>query len=49
MTQPLVHTARDGHVAILTFARPPHNFADLALIEAIGDAFAAADAAAELS
>ncbi|MCI4652555.1 enoyl-CoA hydratase/isomerase family protein [Sphingomonas aquatilis] len=44
MTQPLVHTARDGHVAILTFARPPHNFADLALIEAIGAAFAAADA-----
>ena len=44
MTQPLVHTSRDGHVAILTFARPPHNFADLALIEAIGAAFAAADA-----
>lgn len=44
MTQPLVHTARDGHVAILTFARPPHNFADLALMEAIGAAFAAADA-----
>ena len=44
MTQPLVQTARDGHVAILTFARPPHNFADLALIEAIGSAFAAADA-----
>ncbi|MFG6282240.1 enoyl-CoA hydratase/isomerase family protein [Sphingomonas sp. S6] len=44
MTQPLVQTARDGHVAILTFARPPHNFADLALIEAIGAAFAAADA-----
>jgi enoyl-CoA hydratase/carnithine racemase len=35
---------RDGHVAIVTFARPPHNFADLALIEAIGAAFAAADA-----
>lgn len=39
----LVATAREGHVAILTFARPPHNFADLALIEAIGAAFTAAD------
>ena len=38
-----VTTERDGHVAIVTFARPPHNFADLALIEAIGGAFAAAD------
>ena len=35
---------RDGHVAIVTFARPPYNFADLTLIEAIGAAFAAADA-----
>ncbi len=41
---PPIHFARDGHVAILTFARPPHNFADLALIEAIGAAFDAADA-----
>jgi enoyl-CoA hydratase/carnithine racemase len=39
-----VNVARDGHVAIVTFARPPHNFADLALIESIGAAFAAADA-----
>ena len=39
-----VDVTRDGHVAIVTFARPPHNFADLALIEAIGAAFAAADA-----
>jgi len=38
-----VHVVRDGHVAILTFARPPHNFADLALIEAISAAFDAAD------
>ncbi|GAA0667265.1 enoyl-CoA hydratase/carnithine racemase [Sphingomonas insulae] len=38
-----VAVARDGHVAIVTFSRPPHNFADLALIQAIGDAFAAAD------
>lgn len=33
----------DGHVAIVTFTRPPHNFADLALLEAIGRAFDAAD------
>lgn len=39
-----VTTTREGHAAILTFARPPHNFADLALIEAIGDAFDTADA-----
>ena len=39
-----VDVTRDGHVAIVTFARPLHNFADLALIEAIGAAFAAADA-----
>ncbi len=39
-----IETRRDGHVAIVSFARPPHNFADLALIQAIGDAFAAADA-----
>lgn len=39
-----IHVAQDGHVAILTFARPPHNFADLALMEGIGAAFDAADA-----
>ncbi|WP_375403848.1 enoyl-CoA hydratase/isomerase family protein [uncultured Sphingomonas sp.] len=39
-----VETKRSGHVAIVTFSRPPHNFADLALIEAIGAAFDAADA-----
>lgn len=39
-----VETRRDGHVAIVTFARPPYNFADLALIEGIGAAFAEADA-----
>ncbi len=39
-----VETRRDGHVAVVTFSRPPHNFADLALIEAIGAAFDAADA-----
>ena len=39
---------RDGHVAIVTFARPPYNFADLTLIEAIGAAFAAAAAAPDV-
>lgn len=39
-----VTTTHDGPVAIVTFARPPLNFADLALIEGVGAAFAAADA-----
>lgn len=39
-----VTTTHDGHVAIVTFARPPVNFADLALIERLGAAFVAADA-----
>ncbi|PAX08658.1 enoyl-CoA hydratase/isomerase family protein [Sphingomonas lenta] len=43
-----VTTTREGHVAVVTFARPPHNFADLALIEAIGAAFDACDADREV-
>ena len=39
-----VTTERNGHVAIVTFARPPHNFADLDLMGGIGAAFDAADA-----
>ena len=39
-----IHVENTGHVAIVTFARPPVNFADLALIEGIGAAFDAADA-----
>ena len=39
-----VLTTHEGHVAILTFARPPVNFADRALIEGLGAAFADADA-----
>ena len=39
-----VTTELDGHVAVVTFARPPHNFADLELIEGVGAAFDAADA-----
>ena len=43
-----VTTTREGHVAVVTFARPPHNFADLALIEGVGAAFEAADAARDV-
>lgn len=43
-----VATMREGHVAVVTFARPPHNFADLQLIEAIGAAFDACDADQEV-
>ena len=43
-----VSTARDGHVAVVTFARSPHNFADQALIEAIGAAFNQCDAEREV-
>ena len=39
-----VEITRDGHVAVVSFARPPHNFADLELIGGIGAAFEAADA-----
>lgn len=39
-----VETRRDRHVAIVTFARPPHNFADLEMLQEIGRAFDAADA-----
>ena len=38
-----IETHRERHVALVSFARPPHNFADLALIERIGAAFRAAD------
>jgi enoyl-CoA hydratase/carnithine racemase len=43
-----ITTARDGHVAIVSFARPPSNFADLALMEGIGAAFAEPDADADV-
>jgi enoyl-CoA hydratase/carnithine racemase len=43
-----VSTERHGHVAVVTFSRPPSNFADLALIEEIGAAFDAADANREV-
>ncbi len=34
-----VHVRHEGHVAVVSFARPPHNLADLALIREIGRAF----------
>lgn len=34
---------QDGHVAVVSFAAPPHNFANLALIEELGAAFARAE------
>ena len=43
-----VTTTRDGHIAVVTFARPPHNFADLPLTEGIGAAFDACDADPEV-
>lgn len=43
-----VTTDRQGHVEVVTFARPPHNFADLALIEAVGAALDACDADREV-
>ena len=43
-----VTTTHAGHVAVVTFARPPHNFADLDLIRGIGAAFDAADAEAQV-
>jgi enoyl-CoA hydratase/carnithine racemase len=39
-----VSTSRVGHVEVVTFARPPHNHADLEMLRAIGAAFDAADA-----
>jgi enoyl-CoA hydratase/carnithine racemase len=39
-----IATTRDGHLAVITFARGASNFADLALLQAIGTAFDAADA-----
>ncbi|SEM72177.1 Enoyl-CoA hydratase/carnithine racemase [Sphingomonas gellani] len=43
-----ITTRRDGHVEVVTLSRPPSNFADLAMLEAIGAAFDAADADAQV-
>ncbi|MGF1650430.1 MAG: enoyl-CoA hydratase/isomerase family protein [Hyphomicrobiaceae bacterium] len=49
MTKPSLYlggelaVARDGHIMIVEIRRPPHNFFDRALIEAIADAFEDAD------
>ena len=39
-----IATTRDGHLAVVTFARGASNFADLALLQGIGAAFDAAEA-----
>lgn len=38
-----IAVSRDGHVGLIEIARPPHNFFDVALIQAIGDALKAFD------
>jgi enoyl-CoA hydratase/carnithine racemase len=43
-----VSTSKQGHVAVVSFARPPLNFADLELIRGVGTAFDAADADREV-
>lgn len=37
-----------GHVAVMTIARPPHNYFDVVLLQAIGDALEAIDADPEM-
>ena len=39
-----IATGRRGHVGLIELARPPHNYFDVALIRAIGDALRAFDA-----
>ena len=43
-----VTVASEGHVAVVSFSRPPNNFFDLALIVNLADAFEAVDADCEL-
>lgn len=43
-----ITTTRDGHVAVITFARGESNFADLDLLRGIATAFDAADADPEV-
>ena len=43
-----VRASQDGHVAIIEFDRPPHNFVSVELIRDIADALDAVDAAREL-
>jgi enoyl-CoA hydratase/carnithine racemase len=38
-----VRVARDGHVAVVTFDRPPHNYATVELMRDLADAFEAID------
>lgn len=43
-----VTVASEGHVAVVSFSRPPNNFFDLALIVNLADAFEAVDTDREL-
>ncbi len=43
MTTPDVTIERDGHVAVVELRRPPDNFFDLELLQALGDAVEALD------
>lgn len=43
-----VNVRREDHVAIVTVDRPPHNHADVSLLQAIGTVFDAADADADV-
>jgi enoyl-CoA hydratase/carnithine racemase len=42
--EPAIEVSRDGHVARIELNRPPHNFFDLAMVEAIADALDALQA-----
>jgi enoyl-CoA hydratase/carnithine racemase len=44
MSEDVSVESRDGHVAVVEFNRPPHNFFDAALIEQIAHAYEALDA-----
>jgi enoyl-CoA hydratase/carnithine racemase len=44
MSEEVSVESRDGHVAVVEFNRPPHNFFDAALIEQLADAYEALDA-----
>jgi len=43
-----VSARRDGHVAVLTIDRPPHNFVSVELMRDLADALEAVDAQRDL-
>ncbi len=48
LSYPDVSVEIDGHIATVEIQRPPHNFFDVALIRALGDAYHALDAEPEV-